>query len=292
LVHGPGVVLGKLLDFFGANGVNMLVQLVGANRLDQILDGLLNLVILRLELLTFGGDPAFLHLHELVEGVGARILGQVDKHCFGQRFQVVLNSILHNVVDVDNKLFELGKTCVHVSQVTVDVHRSPGEGDHTRAQLVLEIFKVRHQKRLRVGSNFGNNAIIFAQNELELVIVLLELLLLQEHNLGTFGDLDTNARKAFGFTDKSHDFLVEVDLQFVVGWLADDQSGQKTDLGLFDLHDPSLSPFVLVVEQVVRQIVVILNNLRLLAVLGFEQVTGEVLHRDGRAVEEMARPGD
>lgn len=170
----------------------MLVKLVGANCLDQIFDSLLNLVILRFELLTFGGDPALLHLNELVEGVGAGLLGQVDEHCFGQGLQVVLNSILHNVVDVDNKLFELGKTRVHMCQVTVDVHGSPGEGNHTWAQFVLEIFKVGHQKRFRVGSNFGNNAIIFAQNEFQLVIVLLELFLLQKHNLGTFGDLNTN----------------------------------------------------------------------------------------------------
>ena len=137
-----------------------------------------------------------------------------------------------------------------------------------------------HQQRFRVGSNLGNNAVIFSQNKLKLVIVLLEFLLLQEHNLGAFRDLNTDARKTLGFTDQSHDFLVEIDLQFVVGGLADDQSGQKTDFGLFDLDDPSLSPLVLVVEQIVRQVVVVLHDLRLLAVLGFKQIAWEVLHGD------------
>lgn len=71
LIHGPGVVFAEFLDFFGANRIHVLIELIRTNGLDQVFDGLLDLVILGFELLGLGSDPTLLHLHEFVERVGA-----------------------------------------------------------------------------------------------------------------------------------------------------------------------------------------------------------------------------
>jgi len=51
LVHGPRVILGQLLDLFGANWLDVLVERVRADGVDKIFNSLLDLVVLALELL-------------------------------------------------------------------------------------------------------------------------------------------------------------------------------------------------------------------------------------------------
>jgi hypothetical protein len=48
LIHRPIVVLRELLDLLCRNWLNMLIQLVGTNGLDQVLNGAFNLLILGL----------------------------------------------------------------------------------------------------------------------------------------------------------------------------------------------------------------------------------------------------
>ena len=100
----------------------MLVKLVGANGLNEIFDGLLDFVVLGLELLTLGCNPFTLHLDEFIKSVGGRLLGQVHENCLGERLEVVLNTVLHDVIDIDDELLKLGKTCMYVGQVAIDVH--------------------------------------------------------------------------------------------------------------------------------------------------------------------------
>ena len=85
----------------------MLVESVRADSVDQILYGLLNLVILAFELLRLGIDPLRLHLNELIESVGGGVGGQVDKDSLGEGLEVVLNSVLHDVIDVNDELLKL-----------------------------------------------------------------------------------------------------------------------------------------------------------------------------------------
>ena len=87
-----------------------------------VLDGAFNLVVLAAQFFRLDGDPLLLHLDELIESVGLGVLGQIDQHGLGERLKVVLNSVLHYVVDVDNQLLKFGETLVHVIQVPVNVH--------------------------------------------------------------------------------------------------------------------------------------------------------------------------
>ena len=124
----------------------MLVELVRANSLNQIFDSAFDFVVLAAELLAFDCDPNFLHLYEFVESVSLGFLWQIDEHCLGKSLKVVFNTVLHNVVDVDDELLEFGQTLMHVIQIAVDIHRSPGESYHTWAQLVLEILEMGHEE--------------------------------------------------------------------------------------------------------------------------------------------------
>lgn len=71
LVHAPVVVLGQFLDFLGADGLDVLVELIRADSLNKVLNGTLNFVVLALKLLRLNSDPLLLHLDELVERVGS-----------------------------------------------------------------------------------------------------------------------------------------------------------------------------------------------------------------------------
>lgn len=289
LVHGPRVVLGQFLDLLGADGLDVLVESVRADSLDEVLNGLLNLVVLALELLGLGVDPLGLHLDERIESVRVGVSGQVHQDSLRKSLEVVLNTVLHNIVDVDDELLELGETLVDVLEVAIDVHRGPGEDVHTGTQLVLQVFEVGHQEGLSVGANLVDDAMVLTENEGELIVVHLEFLFLEEHNLGALRDLDSDTREALGLADKGHDLRVEVDVESVVAGVTDDEGGEKTCLGLVDLNDPSLSPLVLEVEESVGDLVVGSDLLHSpLGVLHAEKVTGELLHGGGGAVEQMA----
>jgi hypothetical protein len=221
LIHGPVVVLGELLDLFGRDWLNVLVQLVRANGLDQVIDGSLDLVVLTHELLGLFFNPDLLHFDEVVEGKGLGVLWQVDKNGLGEGLQVVFNSVLHDVVDVDDQLLELGKSLMDVVQVSINVHGSPGEGDHTWSEFVLQVLKMWDQKTLSVWSDLVHDPVVLSQDKLKLVVVVLELVFLEKHNLGTLWDVNTNSRQALGLSNKGKDLRVKVDVQFVVLWMSD-----------------------------------------------------------------------
>ena len=254
----------------------MLVQLVGADCLDEVLDSAFDFVVLAAELLRLNGNPIFLHLDECIKSVSLGILGQVNEHSLGEGLEVVLNTVFHDVIDIDNELLKLGKTLVNVVKVTIDVHRGPGESTHTGAELVLKIFKVRHKERLGVGSDLVDDAVVLTENELELVVVVLELFFLEEHNLGRFGNINSNSREALSFSDKSEDFRIEVDVELHVVGVTNDKSGLETGLCLLDLKGPFLPPEVLVREQGVTDSVVLLDGL--LVEWRLWVLWGELLH--------------
>jgi len=234
------------LDFFGRYWLNMLIKLVRADGLNKILNSTFDFVILASKLLALNSNPLFLHFDEFVKSVCLSVLRKVNEHSFGEGLEVVLNSVLHDVVDVDDKLLKLSETHMHVVKVTIDVHRGPSQSNHSRAQLVLQIFEVGNKKRFSVGSNLVDDAVILTENELKLVVVVLELFLLKQDNLCRLRNVDSNTGQAFCFTDESEDFRVKVDIQLVVIRMADDQCCLKTSLGLLNLKDPLLAPKVLI----------------------------------------------
>ena len=291
LIHGPVVVLAQLLDLFSTDWLDVLIKLVRADGLDKILDGTFDLVVLALELLRLFLDPLLLHLDELIKSEGLGILWKVDKDSLGKRLEVVLNSVFHDVVDVDDQLLEFGQTGVDVSKVSINVHGGPGKSNHTGSQFVLQILEVRHKKRLGVGSDLVHNSVVLTKHKLQLVLVSLELVLLKEHNLGRLWDVNrSNSRKALGLSDEGHDLSVEVDVELVVLWVSDDEGCLQTGLSLVNLSNPLLSPEVLITEESVADLVVLLNEA--LAVLLLDKVLWELLHWDSQSVEQVTSPGN
>ena len=75
--------------------------------------------------------------------------------------------------------------------------------------------------------------------------------------------------------------------------MTDDEGGKKTSLGLLDLDNPSLPPFVFEVEEVVGDLVVCLHLLHgLLGLVRAKQIRRELFHWCRSAMEEVTRPGD
>ena len=178
-------------------------------------------------------------------------------------------------------------------QVAIDVHRGPCEDVHTWAQLVLQVFQVGHEERFGVGADLVDDAVVLAEHKGELVVVHLELLFLEENDLGALRDLNSDTGEAFGLTDQGHDLTVEVDVEAIVAGITDDERGEKTSFGLLNLDNPSLPPFILEVEEGVGDAVVVGHLLDcLLSLLGAEMVTGELLHGRRGAVEQVTGPGD
>jgi hypothetical protein len=131
---------------------------------------------------------------------------------------------------------------VNVVEVSIDIHRSPGKGDHTGTELVLKIFKVGNQEGLGVWADLVHNAVVFAENELELIVVRFKFVFLKENNLGGLWDFDTNAGKALGFANEGQDFAIEVNIQLVVVGVTNDKGGLETNFGLLNLVYPLGTP--------------------------------------------------
>ena len=220
----------------------MLVKLIRANCLNQILNSALYLLVLRFKLLRLISDPSLLHLYKVVKSEGLCILRKVDKDCLGEGLKVVLNSVLHDVVDVDYKLFKLCKTLMDVMEVAINVHGGPCQGNHTWAEFVLKVFEVRNQQALGVGTDLVDNPVVFSQHEMKFGVVHLELVFLQKNDFGAFRDVNTYARQAFGFSDESENLAIKVDIKLVVVWMSDYQSGLKSSLCLLDFMSPLLAP--------------------------------------------------
>ena len=152
---------------------------------------------------------------------------------------------------------------------------------------------MRHQEGLGVGANLVNDSVVLAEDEGKFVVVHLELLFLEEDDLGTLRDLNTDTAEALGLTNQGHDLAIEVDVELVVVWVTDNKCGKKASLGLLDLNNPSLAPLILKVEKVVGDLVVALHLSHGSSSLGRAQQVGrELLHRGRSSVEEVTGPCD
>jgi hypothetical protein len=227
----------------------MLIKLVAADGLDEILNSSFNLKVLGLEFLGLFLDPFLLHLDEVIKSEGSGILRKVDQNSLGEGLEVVLNTVLHDVVNVDDQLLKLSKALMNVVEVTINVHGSPGKSDHTGSQFVLKILEMRNKERLGVRSDLVDNSIVFSEDELKLILVGLEFVFLKKNDLGRLWDLNgTDSGETLSFSNESHNLGIEVDIQLVVLRMSDDQSSLKASFGSVNLSGPFLPPEILIRE--------------------------------------------
>ena len=217
-----------------------------------------------------------MHLDELVKSEGLGILWKVDQNGFGKTLEVVLDSVLHDIIDVNDELLKLSKTLMNMVEISVNVHGSPGEGNHTWSKFVLKILEMWHKKRFGVWSDLVDDSIVLLEDELELVVVHLELVFLEKDDLGALWNVDTNSRKALGFSDESKNLRVEVDVKFVVLWMSDYQSSLQTGFGFLNFVRPLLSPEILEGEESVTDLVVHLDESS--GFLLLDEILWELLH--------------
>ena len=143
-----------------------------------------------------------------------------------------------------------------------------------------------NKKRFGVWSDLVDNAVVFLEDELKLVVVHLELVFLEKDDLGALWDVDSNSGKTFGFSDEGKDLRVEVNIKFVVLWMSDYQSSLQSGFSFLNLMRPLLSPEVLEREECVTDLVVHLDESSGLLLL--DEVLWELLHWSGDSMEEMS----
>jgi hypothetical protein len=160
---------------------------------------------------------------------------------------------------------------------------------------------MRAEKHSNVGTNFAVDAFVLLANKLQLVAVHLELLLLQQNNLGLIGDISTQTGQALSLSDQLGKVWAEVYEKLVSSFLAaaiitpavvlDKERADKTFSGLVDGHGPLLTPGEFVRVERNGNLAsggVLLNSLA----IGHELVLREVLEGYHGAVDEVARPGN
>lgn len=138
---------------------------------------------------------------------------------------------------------------------------------------------MRHQEGLRVWPNLVNDSVVLLQDKLKLVVVHFEFVLLQKNDLGALRDINSDSSQALSLSDESQDFSIEVDIELVVLWVTDYESGLKSSLGLFNFVGPFLSPEVLEGEESVTNFIVHLDVSLEIGLLLVYQVLRELLHR-------------
>jgi hypothetical protein len=201
-----------------------------------------------------------LHLDKLVKSECLSILWEIDQNSLGKTLKVVLDSILHDIIDVNDKLFKLSKSLMDMEEISVNVHGGPCEGNHTWSEFVLEILEMWDKKRFGVWSDLVYDSVVFLKNELKFVVVHLELVFLEKDNFGALWDINTDSRKAFGFSNESKDLRIEVDVKFVVLWMSDYQSGLKTSFSFLNFMGPFLSPEIFEREEGITNLVIHLHE--------------------------------
>jgi hypothetical protein len=101
---------------------------------------------------------------------------------------------------------------------------------------------------------------------------------LEKNNLGTLWDVDSNSGQALSLSNESQDFGIEVDIELVVFWVTDYESGLKTSFSLLNLIGPFLSPEILEGEEGVTNLVVHLDVSLEISFLLVDQILWELLH--------------
>jgi hypothetical protein len=147
-----------------------------------------------------------------------------------------------------------------------------------------------NEERLGVGSDFVDDAVVFAEDEVQLTVVVLELFFLQKDDLGGLRNVDSNTGEALSFTDEGKDLSVKVDVESVVVGVTDDEGSLEASLCLLDLEGPLLSPEVLVGEKSVTDLVVLFHGAFVVTPLGY--IRGELFHGHRDAVEQVTGPGN
>jgi hypothetical protein len=179
-----------------------------------------------------------LHFDEFVQGKRLTVRGKVNEFNLGDGLEVVFNTIFDDIVDGNDELLEFAETFVDVLEVSIDVHRSPGEGEETGSKLEFEIFNVRSKDVLGDGLDLADNSFVLTKKVVEFVEVHLELFFLEEDDSGRFRDADLDSFEALGFSDKFEDVVVKVDDELLVLFMTNDQGGLETALGSFDVGGP------------------------------------------------------
>eukprot|EP00951_Prasinocladus_malaysianus_P027985 scaffold253275_cov43-Prasinocladus_malaysianus.AAC.4 len=185
-----------------------------------------------------------------------------------------------------------GLHLVESVQVAVDIHGGPGQNEHAGGDLLLEVFQVGLEEGLDDREDLLHDAVVLLQDVGQLVEVVLELVLLEQHHAGGLGDLHAHTLQVLGLPHELHDLLVKVDQQLARLWVPHDQRGLQPGLAGVDAAHPGLVPEGLELDQRLGHPVVGLDDA--LGLLGVHDalVHCKLLHRLLDPPQQLPRPHD
>jgi hypothetical protein len=159
------------------------------------------------------GDVIFLTLDKLLKRHKLNIIKKIDKKDLGDLLEVILDTILNNIVNRDDELVEFVKTLMNMLKIRVNVHGGPGKGDHTGSELELKILKMGLEEVLGDRLDLSKNLLVLIENILELIEVHLKLLFLEKDDSSSLRDLNMLSLEALGFTNKLENSDIEVNVE-------------------------------------------------------------------------------
>ena len=159
------------------------------------------------------------------------IVGKVHHRHLGHHLEVRLDAVLEHVLHLGNEQLKLRQPPVDAHEVPVDVHGRPRQRVHPGLESSIQVLQVRREEPLGDGRNRAHHPVVLLQRVTQLVVVVLELFLLQQHHLRRLGHLDAHALQVLRLAHQLHDLLVEIHQQRPRLRVSDDEGRLQTCLG-------------------------------------------------------------
>mmetsp|Transcript_3914 Transcript_3914/g.13590 ORF Transcript_3914/g.13590 Transcript_3914/m.13590 type:complete len:213 (+) Transcript_3914:4155-4793(+) len=131
---------------------------------------------------------------------------------------------------------------VHAVEVAIYVHRRPRQDVHPRVQLLLDVVEVRLHQRFHHRDDQVHDAVVLFERVRQLVVVLLEFLLLEQHHLRRLRHLYPHALQIPRLAHELYDLLVEVHEKVPGLRVLHDERRLKPSLAALDRFHPRLKP--------------------------------------------------
>ena len=198
LIHELAVVRLQLLGFLLRERHLSVLPGEVRNELDEVVYGAGHLHVTHPHELPLALHLLRLQRNELFECEGA-VGGKIHELDLAHRLEIPVNAVFNAVGHSLDELPQARQTTVDAVQVPVDVHRRPRQDEHPGLHLALEVVHMGlHEGAGDLGDGL-HHLLVLTHGVGELVEVVLELLLLQEHHLGRVRDLHTYALQVLRF---------------------------------------------------------------------------------------------
>ena len=283
-----------MLDLGEVLGVNLNVEalaLIHRDQVKEVVDSVLYVLAVHCHPVGLVLDVGLLDGDELVQS-DCVVGGGVHQPCVADLLQADVDPGVDAVVNPPHQVLKVLDSLVAPLQVSIDVHRGPGQNIHPRLDLLLQDINVGLEQWVGYVSDQADDPGVLLDGVRQLAVVVLELLLLEQDDPGIVGDLEPEPLQVLGLLDQQEELLVKVDKEILRLWVLDQEGGLQASLGVLDGALPGVMPERLEFDESPRDPVIGPDDpLALLA--GHDPlVLREVLHGLLDPLQELPGPHD